>query len=369
MKDWIKDVGGWAVEIEGKPDMERCLERVYAWYAGELLDRPPVRFSRHNAEFEQLDTSGRTWPSLKERWFDAEYQLEKFINEIKGKKFLGETFPAFWPNLGPNIFAACYGAPYIYAEVTAWADPPLLKEWPADGQFPKFNWQSEYIQKLDELTDLALEQAQGRFLVGYTDLHGGLDWCAALRGTENLLLDLVDEPEQIHALYDTYLTDFLAVYDRYDAKIKACKSLSLTWLNIPSFGKMHIPAEDFAAMISPDYFSEFAMPGIIAECEHMDQNIFHVDGKGVAVHLDQILTLPRLNGIQWVQGMAEDLPILQWVPLIKRIQAAGKGVVVDLTLAELEPFIAEVSPKGIYLCIATNNQEEEQAVLKRIEKW
>jgi hypothetical protein len=155
----------------------------------------------------------------------------------------------------------------------------------------------------------------------------------------------------------------------FDARLKKRKQLSVTWVNIPSFGKMHIPSCDFSAMISGGQFIEFTMPGLVKECMHMDHNIFHFDGKDVARHLDQILTLPKLQAIQWVQGVGLDTPILQWIPLIKKIQAAGKGVVVDITLDELESFIAEVPAKGIYLCISTGSLEEEQAVLKRVEKW
>jgi hypothetical protein len=94
-----------------------------------------------------------------------------------------------------------------------------------------------------------------------------------------------------------------------------------------------------------------------------------VDGKGVARHIDLILELPKLNAIQWVQGLGADTPIMQWVPLIKRIQAAGKSVVVDLTHAELEDFIAAVRPEGILLTMASEDEEEERAILKRVSQW
>jgi hypothetical protein len=359
---------GWPIELETKPDMEQCLERVYAWYAGELLDRPPVRFSRHNEEYDRVDDSGRTWPSLKDRWFDAEYQLERFIAQLGEKAFLGETFPVYWPNLGPNVFAAGFGCSYVFGDITAWAEPSL-KELPGKDAIPQFDWQNEYLKKLDELTGLALERAGERFLVGYTDIHPGLDWCAALRGTEAFLLDIYDDPESAHVLCDSWLADFFKFYDHFDAKLKENRQLSVTWMNIPSFGKMHHPSCDFSAMISNEHFLEYAMPALVKECMHMDHNVFHLDGKGVARHLDQILTLPKLQAIQWVQGVGTDQPILQWIPLIKKIQAAGKGIVVDVTLDELESFIAEVPAKGIYLCISTGSVEEERSVLKRVEKW
>ena len=64
----------------------------------------------------------------------------------------------------------------------------------------------------------------------------------------------------------------------------------------------------------------------------MTHNIFHVDGKGMLRHLDRILEVPQIQAIQWVQGVGDDLPILQWLPVIRKIQAAGKGVVVDFSL-------------------------------------
>ena len=368
MNDLIKNAGGRPADLEFKKDTEKCLERVYAWYNGELLDRPPVRFARHNELYDRIDDSRRSWPSLKDRWFDTEYQLEKAVSEMEKKSFLGETFPVLWPNLGPNIMAAAYGCPYVFGEVTAWAEP-VLEELNDNSVLPVIDMQSEYLRKLDEMTDAALDCAKGRFWVGYTDLHPGMDLYAALRGTQNLLLDIYENPGMFHALSDAYDNNFFAIYDHFDTKLKARGHPSVTWMNIPSYGKFHIPSCDFSSMISEEQFEEYAMPGLEKECLYMDHNVFHMDGKGVARHLDQILTLPKLNAIQWVQGVGLDQPLLQWIPLIKKIQQAGKGVVLDIQTDELEPFISEVSPRGLYLCIASKDAEEEKAILKRLERW
>ena len=122
-------------------------------------------------------------------------------------------------------------------------------------------------------------------------------------------------------------------------------------------------------MLSREQFREFVLPVLQREVKVARHNVLHMDGKGVARHLDDFLAIPELAGIQWVQGVAEDEPILQWVPLIQKIQNAGKGVVVDLKVSELEPFMDAVSPEGIYLCIASDDEEEQQAILKRLLKW
>jgi len=41
----------WTLELEQKPDFDNAMERIYAWYEQEMIDRPPIRFSAHNAEY------------------------------------------------------------------------------------------------------------------------------------------------------------------------------------------------------------------------------------------------------------------------------------------------------------------------------
>jgi hypothetical protein len=205
-------------------------------------------------------------------------------------------------------------------------------------------------------------------MVGYTDLHGSLDCVADWRGAERLCFDLVDEPHRVQEMLAAAKQNFLRVYDHYDATLKAHGQLSVTWMGIPAKGKMHIPSCDFASMISTKAFCEFYLPALQQEISHTTHNIFHLDGKGLLRHLDHILSIPEINAIQWVQGVGDDLPILQWLPVIRKIQAAGKGVVVDLQLSELEPFIAAMKPTGLYLCIPAEEQDQPD-ILKRLEKW
>jgi len=205
-------------------------------------------------------------------------------------------------------------------------------------------------------------------MVGYTDLHGSLDCVADWRDPQALCLDLMDCPEKVREAIALANKNFLPVYDYYDTVLKNHGQLSVTWMGIPSRGKMHIPSCDFASMVSPEDFDSFYLPALKAEVMHMTHSIFHLDGKGMIRHLDSILSLPEINAIQFVQGVGDDLPIMQWLSTIKRIQAAGKGVVVDLGLDELEPFISKMSPEGLYMCLAASESIQPD-ILKRLEKW
>jgi hypothetical protein len=354
------------LDLPNVPDLAPALQRVEAWFAGAMIGRPPVRFGLHNAEYDVAPAAAGRWPDLRARWFDAEYQVDRYLADIRGRTFHGETFPVFWPNLGPNVYAACFGAEIEFGEITSWIRHCVHT--PADADRLKFDRGSVFFQKLEELTRVALAKCPGRALVGYTDLHGSLDCVADWRGPEELCLDLVDAPEFVHRMAGLAGAHFFEIYDHFDTLLKAHGQPSVTWMGIPTRGRMHIPSCDFANMISAEAFDEFYLPFLRAEVARTTHNIFHLDGRGVARHLDRILAIPGVHAIQWVQGVGDDRPILQWLPLIRRIQAAGKGVVLDIQLDELEPLIAATRPEGLFLCLAAP-EDLQPAILRRLEKW
>ncbi len=359
----------WSVEIEGMDDFDLSMKRVYAWYENEIIDRPPVRFVAHNAFLEAAkeDISQLSPAGKKAWWFDGEVQVDLFIKSIAGRKFHGETFPVFFPNLGPDVYAAFYGAELEFGEVTSWS-VPLLREW-VDVEQLRLDLDNVYFRKLEELTRLALDQCSGKYLVGYTDLHPGLDCAAAWRDPQQLCFDMIDNPDKVNELAERAIADFEFIYDHFDKMLKDHGQLSVSWMGIPSFGRMHIPSCDFSTLISPKFFREFGLPLLEREVQTMSHNIFHVDGRGVARHLEAILGVPQVHALQWVQGVGDDLPIMQWLPFLKELQAYRVPLIVDLNKNELDAFMAEMRPQGLFLWIATDNEAEEFEILKRLSKW
>lgn len=355
----------WTLELESMPGFDLAMKRVYAWFEGAIIDRPPVRFMAHNAF---VDQANQAYPSgdLRDRWFDAEFQVETFIKSIEGQTFHGETFPVFWPNLGPEVYAGFYGAELQYGEVTSWSIP-LVRDWDDVARL-KLDMDNVYLRKLDEITRCALERCAGRFLVGYTDLHPGVDCAAAWRDPQQLCMDMIEAPERVKALIEIAIRDFETIYEHFDSLLKEHRQLSVSWMGIPSFGRMHIPSCDFSSLISPAMFAEFCLPVLQREVRTMTHNVFHIDGRGVAKHLDAILSVPEVHALQWVQGVGSDQPIMQWVPFIQEMQARAP-VIVDLNKHELDAFMEAVDPEGIFLWIATENEEEELELLKRVSRW
>jgi hypothetical protein len=354
------------VELETKLDFEKAMDRIYAWYENEMIDRVPIRFSSHNEQNEQIVQDKKGHKSLEDRWFDAEYQVEKYLETIRGRKFLAETIPVFFPNLGPEVYSAFYGGEMVYQEVTSYY-LPIVQEW-KDMYDLKLGIQNKFWRKLDEMTDIAIEKCKDLSLVGYTDFHPGLDCAAAWRDPAQLCMDMLTHPEEVKELLCFSSKDFHQIFNYWDQKLKDNGQPSLTWIGVPSYQKFHIPGADFSALISTEMFVEFGLPILQNEVKGIDHVVFHLDGKGVAKHIDHILTIPEIQAIQWVQGVGTDEPIMQWVPFIKKLQQAGKGVMVDLKPKELVPFMNEVDPKGIFLCISAD-EDIQPDIIKKVEKW
>ena len=349
-----------------KPDIDICLARIYAWYNQQIIDRPPVRFHHHNIEYERFRTMKGPWETPEQRWLDVDFQVSSFIKSLQSTNFVGETFPVFWPNLSAVVYNLFLGQEAVFDDVTAWAHPCIEDL----ENLPPLNvqWKGKYFTAIEALTRKALEYAEGQFMVGYTDLYAGIDCTVGLRGTENVCMDLILYPELFKKLIDETFKEYANVYDYFDRLLKDNDQLSITWMNLPSPETFNVLACDFATSISPEHFDEFCMPVLKKEARLFHHNAFHLDGPGVARHIDSILTLPNMPVVQWIQGYGEHEPILQWIPLIKKIQNAGKSVIVDLKTTELEDFMKQVDPHGIMLWIPAEPNEQED-ILARVQRW
>ncbi len=353
--------------LKTKPDTSKAFERIKAWLAHDIIDRVPVQFHRQDMT-KKIDKAISGWDSMKARWFDSEYQINRFIKSLETREFLAESFPVFWPNLGPDVFAALYGIELEYAEETSYAihsNDPI----PELGNKLELSPENPYFKKLEEMTELALEMSDGRFFIGYSDFHPGFDTVAAWRNPETVCLDILLDPEGLKQLLKKSTDDFQTVFDHFHNLLSKHGQPSVNWMEVPTSGKFHVPSCDFASLISQEDFNEFYLPLLQEEVKQMDYNVFHLDGRGVAKNIDSILSIPEIDAIQWVQGVGKDQAIEPWKPLINKIQAAGKSVQVFLQPNELDGFMSDMNPEGIMLTIPSSGHHEEIAMLQKIGKW
>jgi hypothetical protein len=355
--------------FELKPDFEQVMDRFEAWWECDILDRPIAMISFPKPASEQTPLPRKEHATLRDRWMDVEYAVEKAVVGLSNGVAYAEMLPVAYPNLGPEVFSAYYGCDMKYGESTAWS-VPILEDMSEDStaklQFREDNF---YFQKTLELTDALLEAAKGKFIVGYTDLHPGGDAIAAFRDPQNLCMDMVTHPAEAKALAMRMSEEFCTIYDIFHDKLQAAGMPSTTWLRATCRGKYHVPSNDFSCMISPKMFEEAFLPGIALECAHMDRNIYHLDGPDALPHLDALMDVPGMDAIQWVYGVNNG-PWLKWLDVYKRIQARGKALQVFLDASEVDRMTQELKPEGVLACVSgVENQAQADDVLKTLSRW
>lgn len=357
--------------LEFQPDYENVLARFEAWWDCAVTDRPPVSLAFPRPAEEQQPSPRGAHARLRDRWMDADFVAACEETRLRNTIHFADSLPIAWPNLGPEIFAALYGCELEFGETTVWSRPILQ----ADGDLACPDLRPDpdnvYSRKILELTDRLIEAARGRFLVGYTDLHGGADALAALRDPQALLVDTLERPDDVRSLCDRITTDFLGLYDLYHEKLAAAGMPSTTWLPAVCRGRLHVPSCDFSCMISEASFEDLFLPGIVRECRAMDRCIYHLDGPDALRHLDRLLEVPEIRAIQWVPGAGHD-SWKEWVGVYRRIQDCGKALqILAVPAGELDDLFRALRPEGVWISSVPGVETlaDAESVLARVSRW
>ena len=105
---------------------------------------------------------------------------------------------------------------------------------------------------------------------------------------------------------------------------------------------------DFSVFISPGDFKRFFLPFIDQQTRIIDRTIYHLDGPDSLKHLEPLLSLPELDGFQWVPG-AGSAPMSEWIELLQKIQNAGKKLLIICENYEVEKIVRGLRPEGILI--------------------
>ena len=360
------------MEMEFKPDWSQAVKRFRAWWTGEIIDRVALQITAPKESYRHQPVP--IPQDLEERWTNMDYVIESAEERMRRTFYGGEAFPMYWPNLGPDVFSAYLGCELVFMPSTTWAKP-YINDWedaeaPAYTSVPplKFYPNNRWWELTLQMIERSLESAPGRYFVGLTDLHGGMDALSAMRGREQLCFDLIECPERVKATMEILTSLWFEIYEGMYRPIREKLVGSSTWLSAWSPGRWYPTSCDFAALISPQMFDDFVLPDIIAEVEWLDQSLYHLDGPDAIVHLDSLLNIPKLGGIQWVPGAASS-SMLHWIPLLKRIQEERKLLHLSVKPHEIEPLLGELSPKGLMLSTSCSTEVDAQELLSKAETW
>ena len=300
-----------------KEDSER-------WWAGELK-RPLIQMRLTGKDPQR---PAPRYPDYhRTAFYDFSIPAAEIVDvwdyRLSGMEFLGDGFPVVMPDFGPGVVAAFTGARSVVAaeERTVWFEPV------GDPEIADVHLEHDpgevWLNRIKEVSGAAIERWQGNVQVSMTDLGGNLDILSTFRPSEKLLLDLYDHPDEVKRVTWEAHEMWWRYYDDINEVLQPLNPGYTAHTSIFSEQPYYILQCDFCYMIGPEMFDEFVKPELAATCRRLENAFYHLDGPGSLTHLDSLLEIEELKGVQWVFG-AGAAPAPEWPEVYRKIRDAGK---------------------------------------------
>jgi hypothetical protein len=340
-----------------------------AWWQGSL-ERPLLQIRLHNAP------STRKPAKVPYHHFQSFYDLsipaadiiDAWDYELSKTRFVGDAFPHIFVNFGPGVIAAFLGCTLKNGNGTVWFHSDCRQDI-CDVRL-KYNKDNPWLIRVKEIMNAAIERWQGTVQIGMTDLGGNLDILSTFRPDEGLLLDLYDHPEAVKSLTFQAHELWWRYFDELNTVLRTANPGYTAWCPIFSASPYYMLQCDFSYMIGPDMFDEFVKPELMASCKKLANPFYHLDGRGQLPHLESLLAIPQLKGIQWVPG--EGSPGQKfWPDVYRKIYDAGKLIQIydsdDLTV--FDAIVEQTGTAQGIVLIADVDVSQADRVEALIEKW
>lgn len=352
-----------------KEDWEKSRERLNAYWEKEVVDRCCVAVCAvkdgSSYKEEAPPDSGK---DLYEYYTNKEWILDRNLKRFENTYFGGDAFPNIFAFLGTGGHAKYFkGAKFHCAKDTIWYDH-IINDPEKDRLV--FDAESDIFKLEKENFRFFAEKGKDKFFISMPDNCGVLDAYASLRGTDSLLTDLLDRPEKVKASLAMIQDVLKKTNDELFDIIKENNEGGSThgWMYMWSKGRHLQIQADFSVMISPGMFEGFVLPELEETAGWLDRSTYHLDGQEQIRHLDMILSVKKLDNIQWTP-VAGQPRTSEFMPVLSKIQKAGKGLILIPEKNEIEKLMTELSSKGLMLITSdVESETEAREIVKKVEK-
>ncbi|MEZ0536368.1 hypothetical protein ACAG39_03840 [Caldicellulosiruptoraceae bacterium PP1] len=344
------------------------IKRAFSEWWDKKSKKPLIQITYPDKDIpdEQLDYPGWAFVRYKD---NPQKAIDAHIKWFEKYASLGEGYNDIWINLGAGVVAAYYTDYLHFNGDTVWFEYPL--DWDkVEKLLLRDIEQSVWWNYTKNATELACNNMKENFTVGITDLGGILDILASLRGTQNLLYDIIDCPERVNEAQNRILEIWHYCYDKLYSILNKYQEGTSAWMWLWCPKRWYPIQCDFSAMISPKMFEKFVAPYLKEQARRLDYTIFHLDGPGELPHLDILLDIDEITGIQWVPGAGEEpVDSPKWFDLYRKIQEKGKLLVLNGVFPEyLERLFDNIDTKGVIISTYCETKKEALDILEWRER-
>ena len=245
----------------------------------------------------------RTTAALPDRQLKPEdIDIEAFLKDCDELYLAHEQMNDDFPFVAAPVVSipwmeAIMGCPIMCKDNSIWAEP-CVEDW-AHWEVPDTE-NNPWLLKLCEIARKLSEHANGRYPVALTLMRGPADIISAMRGAQNYIWDMIDEPEMMAdiagKIADVYIkaakAQFAAIPDRGEGYICGDQGMRLwrperfIWLQ-----------EDALALLSPAIYREVIYPADCKIVKEFGHAAFHLHATALWA-IDELFKIPGLDTIE-----------------------------------------------------------------------
>jgi hypothetical protein len=341
--------------------LEEKIKKYLAFWNNDPVERPIVGFSlggwfsfQSYSAIQKYRGVERLTPDMlsPERYFDDYDRIVAPFEKIEDDVIHSVApFPAFpW-------LEAMLGIPTRVGNESIWA-----KEGGFDYRDTgKLNlsrdnpWRKKYLEFVSALQDRYGEL----YPVGQPILRGPADLVAALRGSQQMIFDLYDCPDDFQRLCRV-CTEFAIglVRDQLAITRPFHGGYEVESFTLWAPGGIVRMQEDASALFSPDLYTSYLQGEDRRMADAFPYQVIHLHSSSLHL-LDRFAEIESLRCIE-INKDQGGWGVPRMLPLFKRVQARGKSLIVrgKLDAEDLAVLRQGLSPNGLYLQVVVETPEE-----------
>ena len=283
------------------------------------------------------------YTSVEDKYQNPNRMVQRYRHFCETHEFLAESFPNINVDFGPGSMAGYLGSNIVFNEDTVWFEE-CVDDW---NDFPKisFNPDNKWWKKHYQLVKDIERLVDGDFYIGMPDIMENIDVLASLRGAQNMIFDMIDNPDIVSERIKEVTQAYFDYYDRFFDLIynEKDKGSAYTVFQIWGEGRTAKLQCDFSVMMSPDYFKDFIVESLRQQAKKLDCVLYHLDGPDSIKHLDAIMEIEEIDALQWTSGdHGPDGTFEEWYTIYDKARAAGKSIWVKVYSGGFDDWIKNV---------------------------
>ncbi|GHU64164.1 hypothetical protein FACS189447_00370 [Spirochaetia bacterium] len=354
-----------------KQNWDESYRRLEAWWQCEETDRPlvfssvPKPLSEHKGErIKAKDSKEAARFDL-----DAEIRLNNTRYYLENTLFMAESVPYAFSNFANLLGMLCAQAGgklnYTPDTFTAWMEE---EDGLFDRPLPQVGVPCPELQFVTDMIKKNHDAFGYDAVLGANPMLDPATTLSLMRGSGNFLYDLIDREEDVFRWLGR-LGDFhrQAISAYRAARAAVGRREEYNWTGAWSPGDMDAIQCDVCTMLSPEMFRKFILPEMEREASFFDYTIWHLDGTDEFKHLDDILAIPNLHAIQFVDEKARDLT--EFSHIWEKILRSKKSLLFHCKSQYAPALTRKLGHKGLsFLFPDVRSEDEMEKLLKTLSE-